>query len=91
MMDEQDYRTKNPTGTDSNREDGEKLLANGKPQYKHKRKRTNGSARLQRKKTERLTRWENTGLNVGSINIAGISLLKVYMLTELHMLDVLCI
>jgi exonuclease III len=28
---------------------------------------------------------------VGSINIAGLSLLKVYMLTELHQLDVLCI
>jgi exonuclease III len=38
-----------------------------------------------------MTRWENTGLNIGSINIAGISLLKVYMLTELHQLDVLCI
>jgi exonuclease III len=38
-----------------------------------------------------MTRWENTGLNVGSINIAGLSLLKVYMLTELHLLDVLCI
>jgi hypothetical protein len=67
------------------------MLANEKPQYKQKKKRTNGSARLKRKKIERLTRWENTGLNVGSINIAGISLLKIYMLTELHMLDVLCI
>jgi hypothetical protein len=42
-------------------------------------------------KKERLTRWEHTGLNIGSINIAGISLLKIYMLTELHVLDVLCI
>jgi exonuclease III len=38
-----------------------------------------------------MERWETTGINVGSINIAGISLLKVYMLTELHNLDVLCI
>jgi hypothetical protein len=38
-----------------------------------------------------MKRWENMGINVGSINIAGISLLKVYMLTELHVLDVLCI
>jgi exonuclease III len=30
-------------------------------------------------------------MNIGSINIAGISLLKIYMLTELHKLDVLCI
>jgi exonuclease III len=38
-----------------------------------------------------MTRWETKGINIGSINIAGISLLKVYMLTELHVLDVLCI
>jgi hypothetical protein len=58
---------------------------------KQKRKRTNGSARQKKQKLERMTRWENTGINVGSINIAGISLLKIYMLTELHNIDVLCI
>jgi exonuclease III len=30
-------------------------------------------------------------LNVGSINIAGISMFKVFMLLEAHTIDVLCV
>ena len=72
-------------------ENGDRYKLDNKGYCKKGRKRTNGSARKKKKKTERMTRWENMGINIGSINIAGISLLKIYMLTELHLLDVLCI
>jgi exonuclease III len=54
-------------------------------------KRTNGSHRRRREKGQRLERWAEHGLAVGSINIAGISLFKVFLLLELHQLDVLCV
>jgi hypothetical protein len=54
-------------------------------------KRTNGSARVRKQKGERLVRWESSGFNVGCINIAGISLFKLYLLLETHKLDVLCV
>ena len=56
-----------------------------------KRKRTNGSARLKKSQVTRIKRWESQGISVGSINIAGVSLFKLYMLLESHALDVLCI
>ena len=40
---------------------------------------------------ERLLRWKNEGMSIGSINIAGISNIKIYMLLEVHNLDILCI
>jgi exonuclease III len=36
-------------------------------------------------------RWESTGLMVGSINIRGASLFKLFLILEQHTLDVLCI
>jgi hypothetical protein len=53
--------------------------------------RTNGSARLRKNKSSRLSRWAITGINVGSLNIAGISMYKVFMLLESHTFDVLCL
>ena len=82
---------KDREGTKQLKEIEDKQQVYNEKEYKSGRKRTNGSARKKKKKTERIHRWENTGINIGSINIAGISLLKIYMLTELHLLDVLCI
>jgi exonuclease III len=31
------------------------------------------------------------GINVGNVNIAGVSLYKLYMLLETHTLDILCL
>jgi hypothetical protein len=31
------------------------------------------------------------GLNVGSINIAGVSLFKLRMILEMHTIDILCV
>jgi hypothetical protein len=56
-----------------------------------KRNRTNGSARMKKEKTIRLNRWAKMGINIGSINIAGISMFKLFMLLEAHTLDVLCL
>jgi hypothetical protein len=58
---------------------------------KAKRNRTNGSARKRKIKTERMNRWQHSGINMGSINIAGVSLYKIFMLLEMHTLDVLCL
>jgi hypothetical protein len=58
---------------------------------KYKTKRTNGSKRAQKNKRERIQRWEKSGISIGSQNVAGISLLKVYMLLGTHTLDVLCL
>ena len=55
------------------------------------KKRTNGSARLRKNKLSRLSRWASTGINVGSLNIAGISMFKIWMILETHKLDVLCL
>ena len=55
------------------------------------KKRTNGSARLRKNKSSRLNRWAITGINVGSLNIAGISMFKLWMILETHTLDVLCL
>jgi exonuclease III len=56
-----------------------------------KRNRTNGSARLKKLKNTRLDRWAKRGLNVGSMNIAGVSMFKLFMILETHTLDVLCL
>jgi hypothetical protein len=56
-----------------------------------KKNRTNGSARKKKEKSSRLNRWTNMGLNIGSINIAGISMFKLWMILETHVIDVLCI
>jgi hypothetical protein len=58
---------------------------------KTKRNRTNGSARQRKTKTDRINRWQQAGINIGSINIAGVSLYKIFMLLESHTLDVLCL
>jgi hypothetical protein len=70
-------------------EDSKKMQKTGK---KGKgKKRTNGSARVRKRKQERLQRWEKSGIHIGSQNIAGISLLKIYMLLGTYTLDVLCL
>jgi hypothetical protein len=56
-----------------------------------KRNRTNGSARMKKEKNIRLNRWAKTGINIGSVNIAGISMFKLFMLLEAHKIDVLCL
>ena len=56
-----------------------------------KKKRTNGSARVRKNKLSRIKRWEITGINVGSLNIAGISMFKLWMILETHTIDVLCL
>ncbi len=55
------------------------------------KKRTNGSTRKRKHKQERIKRWETSGIHIGSQNVAGISLLKVYMILGTHTLDVLCL
>ena len=58
---------------------------------RHKGSRTNGSARRRKKQKEKINRWTNQGLALGSINIAGMSLFKLFLLLEEHQLDILCI
>jgi hypothetical protein len=65
---------------------GEHLVYN-----KKRRKRNNGSARVKQAKNTRLNRWMKSGINVGSLNIAGISMYKVLMILETHTFDVLCL
>jgi hypothetical protein len=59
--------------------------------YKKKQKRTNGSARLRKTKTDRIQRWATQGISVGSINVAGVSLFKLHMILETNAIDILCI
>jgi hypothetical protein len=56
-----------------------------------KKKRTNGSARTRKDKSARLNRWTKTGLSIGSLNIAGLSMFKLWMILETHTIDVLCL
>ena len=46
---------------------------------------------MKKEKNIRLNRWAKTGINIGSINIAGISMFKLFMLLEAHKIDVLCL
>jgi hypothetical protein len=59
--------------------------------YRQLKKRTNGSARLKKNKTDRLQRWKTQGITVGSINIAGVSLFKLHMILESNPIDILCL
>jgi hypothetical protein len=54
-------------------------------------KRTNGSARRRKEKGDRLHRWEHRGVQVGSVNMAGLSLFKLFLILETHDFDVLCV
>ena len=54
-------------------------------------KRSNGSVRVCRCKGQHLQRWEQRGIAVGSVNIAGVSMYKLFMLLEMHALDILCV
>ncbi len=73
----------------SEKETGQIENTEGKGKYKTKRK--NGSKRARKQKQDRIQRWEKSGISIGSQNVAGISLLKVYMLLVTHTLDVLCL
>jgi hypothetical protein len=61
-----------------------------KRRLKKKQKRTNGSARLRKTKTDRIQRWAAQGITVGSINVAGVSLFKLHMILETNAIDILC-
>ncbi len=52
---------------------------------------TNGSKRARKAKKERMSRWGECGLSVGSVNMAGFSLFKLFLLLEQYALDVLCV
>jgi hypothetical protein len=68
------------------RAQGEQSQVNGR-----KKNRTNGSARLRKNKSSRLNRWAITGISIGSLNIAGLSMFKIWMILETHTVDVLCL
>ena len=46
-------------------------------------KRTNGSVRRRAKQREKMAKWGEQGISVGSVNMAGASLFKIFLLLEL--------
>ena len=58
---------------------------------KRRGRRSNGSKRSRAKRKANRNRWAESGIAVGSVNIAGVSYFKVLLLLDLHALDVLCL
>jgi hypothetical protein len=53
--------------------------------------RTNGSRRKGNTRSPPLHRWEQKGITIGSVNIRGLTFLKLLLLLELEDLDILCV
>jgi hypothetical protein len=60
------------------------------PKYT-KHTRTNGSRRKSRGANTAIKRWSTDGITIGSINIRGLTYMKLFMLCEIKKLDVLCV
>jgi hypothetical protein len=63
------------------------------PREKHKKDviRTNGSRRRNKSANSNLKTWLTQGLKIGSINIRGLTYLKLYMLLAQCELDVISV
>ena len=59
--------------------------------HKQSRKRNTGSRRQRRKRQIRISRWQQEGITIGTLNIGGLTYFKLYLLMEFHELDILCL
>ena len=57
----------------------------------YKNTRNNGSRRKPNGTSTPLKRWNEEGIKIGSVNLRGLTLLKVFLLREIEDLDVLCV
>ena len=57
----------------------------------HQRIRTNGSRRRTQQPSQFMERWQSKGINIGSVNIRGLTFLKLFLLLEQEEVDVLCV
>jgi hypothetical protein len=61
------------------------------PGRKKRAKRNTGSIRSRKERRQRIDRWTQQGITIGSINMNGFSLFKTFLLIIKHNLDVICI
>jgi hypothetical protein len=52
--------------------------------------RANGSRRKQRKTHTPIKRWITEGIKIGSVNIRGLTLMKIFLIIDIEALDVIC-
>jgi Endonuclease/Exonuclease/phosphatase family len=57
----------------------------------HLRTRTNGSRRRTQQPSQYMERWHSKGIKIGSVNIRGLTFLKLFLLLEQEEVDVLCV
>ncbi len=61
------------------------------PERSRTGKRTNGSRRRYKRARKRLQKWTHEGITIATLNIAGLTLAKLFLLLDKHAPDVLCL